>query len=122
MTGDGFFVTPTDGTVYAPEDGTVTFVFDTKHAMGMITADGVEYLLHIGIDTVKLDGKGFKVFVENGQDVKKGDKLMEFDDEYIKANAPSDACLCIFTDLEEGKEVHLAAEGNVKAGDQAVWF
>ncbi len=98
MTGDGFFVTPTDGTVYAPEDGTVTFVFDTKHAMGMTTADGVEYLLHIGIDTVKLDGKGFKVFVENGQDVKKGDKLMEFDDEYIKANAPSDACLCIFTD------------------------
>ena len=122
MTGDGFFVTPTDGTVYAPEDGTVTFVFDTKHAMGMTTADGVEYLLHIGIDTVKLEGKGFKVFVENGQDVKKGDKLMEFDDEYIKANAPSDACLCIFTDLEEGKEVHLAAEGNVKAGDQAVWF
>lgn len=122
MTGDGFFVTPTDGTVYAPEDGTVTFVFDTKHAMGMTTADGVEYLLHIGIDTVKLDGKGFKVFVENGQDVKKGDKLMEFDDEYIKANAPSDACLCIFTDLKEGKEVHLAAEGNVKAGDQAVWF
>lgn len=120
--GDGFFVTPTDGTVYAPEDGTVTFVFDTKHAMGMTTADGVEYLLHIGIDTVKLEGKGFKVFVENGQDVKKGDKLMEFDDEYIKANAPSDACLCIFTDLEEGKEVHLAAEGNVKAGDQAVWF
>ena len=47
---------------------------------------------------------------------------MEFDDEYIKANTPSDACLCIFTDLEEGKEVHLAAEGNVKAGDQAVWF
>lgn len=122
MTGDGFFVTPTDGTVYAPEDGTVTFVFDTKHAMGMTTADGVEYLLHIGIDTVKLEGKGFKVFVENGQDVKKGDKLMEFDDEYIKANAPSAACLCIFTDLEEGKEVHLAAEGNVKAGDQAVWF
>ena len=46
---------------------------------------------------------------------------MEFDDEYIKANAPSDACLCIFTDLEEGKEVHLAAEER-KAGDQAVWF
>lgn len=122
MTGDGFFVYPTDGTVYAPEDGTVTFVFDTKHAIGMTTADGVEYLLHIGIDTVKLEGKGFNVFVENGQEVKKGDKLMEFDDEFIKANAPSDACLCIFTDLEDGQEVHLAADGNVKAGDQAVWF
>ena len=122
MTGDGFFVYPTDGTVYAPEDGTVTFVFDTKHAIGMTTADGLEYLLHIGIDTVKLEGKGFKVFVENGQDVKKGDKLMEFDDEFIKANAPSDACLCIFTDLEDGKEVHLAADGSIKAGDRAVWF
>ncbi|WP_293988326.1 PTS transporter subunit IIABC [uncultured Megasphaera sp.] len=122
MTGDGFFVYPTDNTVYAPEDGTVTFVFDTKHAIGMTTADGLEYLLHIGIDTVKLEGKGFKVFVENGQDVKKGDKLMEFDDEFIKANAPSDACLCIFTDLEEGKEVHLAADGSIKAGDRAVWF
>ncbi|WP_308590327.1 glucose PTS transporter subunit IIA [uncultured Megasphaera sp.] len=122
MTGDGFFVYPTDNTVYAPEDGTVTFVFDTKHAIGMTTADGLEYLLHIGIDTVKLEGKGFKVFVENGQDVKKGDKLMEFDDEFIKANAPSDACLCIFTDLEEGKEVHLAADGIIKAGDRAVWF
>ena len=88
----------------------------------MTTADGVEYLLHIGIDTVKLEGKGFNVFVENGQEVKKGDKLMEFDDEFIKANAPSDACLCIFTDLEDGQEVHLAADGNVKAGDQAVWF
>lgn len=73
----------------------VTFVFETKHAIGMTTADGVEYLLHIGIDTVNLNGQGFKVFVENGQEVKKGDKLMEFDDEYIKANAPSDACLCI---------------------------
>lgn len=122
MTGDGFFVYPEDGVVYAPEDSTVTFVFDTKHALGMTTADGVEYLLHIGIDTVNLNGQGFKVFVENGQEVKKGDKLMEFDDEYIKANAPSDACLCIFTDTDQVPEVHLAASGKVKAGDQAVYF
>ena len=88
----------------------------------MTTADGVEYLLHIGIDTVNLNGQGFKVFVENGQEVKKGDKLMEFDDEYIKANAPSDACLCIFTDTDQVPEVHLAANGKVKAGDQAVYF
>lgn len=122
MTGDGFFVYPTDNTVYAPEDGTVTFVFDTKHAIGMTTSDGLEYLLHIGIDTVKLNGQGFKVFVENGQDVKKGDKLMEFDDDFIKKNAPSDACLCIFTDLEEGKEVHVTHTGDVNALDKAVWF
>lgn len=122
MTGDGFFVYPEDGVVYAPEDSTVTFVFDTKHALGMTTADGVEYLLHIGIDTVNLNGQGFKVFVENGQEVKKGDKLMEFDDEYIKANAPSDACLCIFTDPDQVSDVTLAKTGNVKAGEQAVYF
>ena len=88
----------------------------------MGTDDGTEYLLHIGIDTVKLNGQGFKVFVENGQEVRKGDLLMEFDDEFIKKNAPSDACLCIFTDMDEIPEVHLAAEGQVKAGDKAVWF
>lgn len=122
MTGDGFFVYPKDGVVYAPEDSTVTFVFETKHAIGMTTADGVEYLLHIGIDTVNLNGQGFKVFVENGQEVKKGDKLMEFDDEYIKANAPSDACLCIFTDTDQVSDVSLVKTGNVKAGEQAVYF
>ena len=87
MTGDGFFVYPTENTVYAPADGEVTFVFDTKHAIGMTTADGIEYLLHIGIDTVKLNGQGFTVFAAEGQTVKKGDKLMEFDDEFIKQNA-----------------------------------
>lgn len=91
MTGDGFFVYPKDGVVYAPEDSTVTFVFETKHAIGMTTADGVEYLLHIGIDTVNLNGQGFKVFVENSQEVKKGDKLMEFD-EYIKTRLLTLAC------------------------------
>ena len=122
MTGDGFFVYPTENTVYAPADGEVTFVFDTKHAIGMTTADGVEYLLHIGIDTVKLNGQGFTVFVEDGQEVKQGDKLMEFDDEFIKQNAPSDACLCIFTDMDAIPEVHTVTTGQVKALDKAVWF
>ena len=73
MTGDGFFVYPTENTVYAPADGEVTFVFDTKHAIGMTTADGVANTsLHIGIDTVKLNGQGFTVFVEDGQEVKQG--------------------------------------------------
>lgn len=122
MTGDGFFVYPTENTVYAPADGEVTFVFDTKHAIGMTTADGVEYLLHIGIDTVKLNGQGFTVFVEDGQEVKQGDKLMEFDDEFIKQNAPSDACLCIFTDMDAIPEVYTVTTGQVKALDKAVWF
>lgn len=122
MTGDGFMVYPTDGAVYAPADSDVTFVFDTKHAIGLSAADGTEYMLHIGIDTVKLQGQGFTVLVENGQHVKKGEKLLEFDKAFVKEHAASDACLCIFTDTEKVKTVHMAASGSVKALDTVVWF
>ena len=117
MMGDGFFVYPTVGEVLAPADGEVVFVFDTKHAIGMKSADGTEYLLHIGVDTVALGGKGFNIFVKAGQQVKKGDKLMEFDIDYIRANATSDACLVIFTGLPEGTSVEMTATGEVKALD-----
>lgn len=120
MNGDGFMVQPADGDVFAPADSTVNFVFETKHAMGLTTKDGREYMLHIGIDTVNLKGNGFTVFVKDGQAVKKGDKLMTFDTAYVKANAPSDACLCVFTDLPEGKEVALLKSGKVKALEDAV--
>ena len=115
MMGDGFFVYPTVGEVLAPADGEVVFVFDTKHAIGMKSADGTEYLLHIGVDTVALGGKGFEVFVEAGQQVKRGDRLMKFDIDYIRANATSDACLVIFTGLPEGTSVEMTATGEVKA-------
>lgn len=117
MMGDGFFVYPTVGEVLAPADGEVVFVFDTKHAIGMKSADGTEYLLHIGVDTVALGGKGFEVFVEAGQQVKKGDRLMTFDIDYIRANATSDACLVIFTGLPESTSVEMTATGEVKALD-----
>ncbi|WP_102493275.1 PTS transporter subunit IIABC [Selenomonas felix] len=117
MMGDGFFIYPSKGEVFAPADGEVVFVFDTKHAIGMKSADGTEYLLHIGVDTVALGGKGFNVFVKAGQQVKKGDKLMEFDIDYIRANATSDACLVIFTGLPEGTSVEMTATGEVKALD-----
>ena len=122
MMGDGYFVYPTEETVYAPSDGEVVFVFDTKHAIGMKAADGTEYLLHIGVDTVNLGGKGFEVFVENGQKVKKGDKLMHFDDAFIKANAKSDACLVIFTGLQEGQSIEMEKTGAVKALDEVAKF
>ncbi|WP_301860400.1 PTS glucose transporter subunit IIA [uncultured Megasphaera sp.] len=122
MTGDGFFVYPTDNTVYAPADGTVTFVFDTKHAIGLTTASGLEYLLHIGIDTVQLQGQGFTVPVQEGQSVKKGDVLMQFDREYVKNQASSDACLCVFTNLTASQSVHLLPIQSVQALDNAVWF
>ncbi len=117
MMGDGFVVFPEDGQVLAPEDGQVVFVFPSKHAIGLKTADGVEYLLHIGVDTVKLDGKGFEVFVKEGDSIKRGDKLMEFDLQYIKENAASEACMVIYTGLTEGQEIRIGEEKQVKALD-----
>ena len=105
MMGDGFLVEPENGIVLAPEDAEIVFVFPSKHAIGLKTKDGVESLLHIGIDTVKLDGKGFEVFVKDGDSVKRGDKLMEFDLQYIREHAPSDVCLTVFTGLKEGEEI-----------------
>lgn len=115
--GDGYLVMPENGTVVAPEDGEVMFVFPSKHAIGLKAADGTEYLLHIGVDTVKLNGEGFTVFVSDGQKIKKGDKLMEFDPVYIREHAVSDACIVIFTGLTEGESLSLEGEKQVKRLD-----
>ena len=112
--GDGYLVMPEDGIVVAPEDGEVMFVFPSKHAIGLKAADGTEYLLHIGVDTVKLNGEGFTVFVSDGQKIKKGEKLMEFDPAYIREHAVSDACIVIFTGLTEGESLSLEGEKQVK--------
>ena len=112
--GDGYLVMPENGTVVAPEDGEVMFVFPSKHAIGLKAVDGTEYLLHIGVDTVKLNGEGFTVFVSDGQKIKKGDKLMEFDPAYIREHAVSDACIVIFTGLTEGESLSLEGEKQVK--------
>ena len=112
--GDGYLVMPEDGIVAAPEDGEVMFVFPSKHAIGLKAADGTEYLLHIGVDTVKLNGEGFTVFVSDGQKIKKGEKLMEFDPAYIREHAVSDACIVIFTGLTEGESLSLEGEKQVK--------
>ena len=118
MMGDGAVVTPEDAIIEAPEDGEVVFVFDTKHAIGFMTDSGLSLLLHIGIDTVKLDGKGFEVFVESGQKVKKGEPLMKIDIDYLKENAPSLVSPVLCTELEENQKVRLLKTGDIKAGDE----
>ncbi|MGC6176742.1 glucose PTS transporter subunit IIA [Lacrimispora sp. 38-1] len=117
MMGDGAVVTPTEEIVTAPEDGEVCFVFDTKHAIGYQTDLGVTMIIHVGIDTVKLAGKGFEVFVENGQKVRKGDKLLKIDLEYLKTAAPSVCSPVICTELKDNQEIRLIANGKVKAGE-----
>ena len=118
MMGDGAVVTPEDAIVRAPEDGEVCFVFDTKHAIGFMTESGVSLLIHVGIDTVKLDGKGFECFVENGQAVKKGDPMLKLDLDYLRENAPSVASPVLCTELEDNQKIRLLNEGEIKAGDE----
>lgn len=117
MMGDGAVVKPTDKIVCAPEDGEVSFVFETKHAIGFTTDSGINMLLHMGIDTVKLNGDGFKVFVKNGQKVKKGELLMELDLTFLNQQAPSMVSPILCTELEANQTIKLLAEGPVKAGD-----
>lgn len=117
MMGDGAVVTPEDAVVKAPEDGEVCFVFKTKHAIGFLTDSGISLLLHMGIDTVKLNGEGFKVFVENGQKVKKGEPLMELDLAYLKAHTPSITSPILCTELEDNQKIRLLKEGHIQAGE-----
>ena len=117
MMGDGVVVIPEEAFVCAPEDGEVAFVFDTKHAIGYMTDSGISLLIHVGIDTVKLNGEGFEVLVENGQKVKKGQPMLKLDLDYLKANAPSLATPVLCTELEDDQRIRLLKEGPVKAGE-----
>lgn len=106
--GDGFAIKSNDGVIVSPVDGTVEMVYNTKHAVGLKTNDNKEILIHLGIDTVKLEGKGFKVFVESGQKIKAGDKLIEMDVDFIKKNAKSDISPVVFTNLDENEQVSIS--------------
>ncbi len=118
MMGDGAMVIPEDGEVRAPEDGEVSFVFETKHAIGFETASGIAMLLHMGIDTVNLNGQGFEVFVNNGDKVKKGDLLMKMDLDFLKKNAPSLASPVLCTELSENQKIRLLKTGTIRAGEE----
>lgn len=101
MMGDGVGFIPADGKIVAPFDGTVKTIFPTKHAIGLESDQGLELLIHIGIDTVKLNGEGFESFVETDDRVPKGQVLMQIDLDYITAHAPSTVTPLIITNLED---------------------
>ncbi|MCH4014280.1 MAG: PTS system trehalose-specific EIIBC component [Solobacterium sp.] len=115
--GDGFAIDPSEGKLYSPFTGEVTVAYPTGHAYGLRTAGGKEVLIHIGMDTVELNGKGFKPAVKQGDHVKQGDLLTEIDLDYIKKAGKPVITPIIFTD---GTQVELTKTGNVKHGDTDV--
>ncbi|UOQ92613.1 glucose-specific PTS transporter subunit IIBC [Halobacillus shinanisalinarum] len=117
MMGDGFAIEPEDGKIISPINGKVLNVFPTKHAIGLQADNGMEILIHIGIDTVKLKGEGFTALIEEGDTIKQGQALMEVDLEYVKENAPSIVTPIVFTNLGEDQSVEVKATGEVKHND-----
>lgn len=118
MMGDGVAIAPTDGNVYAPVDGTISFVFPSKHAVGIALNNGVQMLIHFGIDTVKLNGEGFEVFVSDGDIVQKGDLLMKVNIDIIKDKVPSLVTPVVISDMEDNMEIVPKAFQKVAAGDE----
>ena len=118
--GYGAAIEPSEGKLYAPADGTVEMVFDTKHAVTMVTKGGAEVLLHIGIDTVKLNGKHFTTHVQNDQAVKKGDLLISFDIPAIKKEGYKVTIPCIICNTDDYASVLPLKTGDVKSGDDFV--
>lgn len=102
--GDGVCINPAEGVVYAPTDGIVSLVFPTKHAIGIALNEGGEFLIHAGIDTVKMEGEGFELFAEAGDRVKKGDKLLSFDMDLVKEKGYQTQTMFLAADTK-GKEL-----------------
>lgn len=115
--GDGIAIEPTDGELVAPADGEISSTFETHHAVGMTTADGAELLMHIGIDTVKLGGKHFTYLVNEGDKVKKGQPLIRFELEAIKAEGYPVTTPLIVCNTDDYAAVAAKASGTVKQGD-----
>lgn len=118
--GDGIAVEPTEGRLYAPCDGTVVMVFDTKHAVNILSESGCEILLHIGIDTVKLGGQYFESHVADDQQVHKGDLLISFDMDSIRAAGYKLTTPMIICNSDSYSEIKLSDKGNISAGERII--
>ena len=115
MMGDGFAVEPANGNIVSPVSGTVSSVFPTKHALGLVTEAGLEVLVHIGLDTVSLEGKPFDVKVSEGQAVAAGDLLVKADLGAIQAAGRETTTVVVFTNGDVIKSVKLEKTGSLAA-------
>ena len=120
MVGDGFAVEPTDNQVYAPADCEVMTVFGTKHAIGLTTTDGVELLIHLGIDTVQMNGAPFTIEVKEGDKLKKGDKIGSFDEKMIVEAGYRTVTPVVVTNSDAYTRFTLQKTGKVSAGDDVL--
>ncbi|MCD8915133.1 PTS glucose transporter subunit IIA [Staphylococcus simulans] len=120
MMGDGFGINPSEGVVVSPINGKVDNVFPTSHALGLKADNGLELLIHIGLDTVQLNGEGFKVLVESGDTVSVGDPLVEFDLDYISQNAKSVISPIIITNTDQAEKIDIHAQDQLVKNETKV--
>ncbi|QQY78886.1 PTS system glucose-specific IIA component [Keratinibaculum paraultunense] len=119
MVGDGVAIEPVDGEIVSPIDGKVATIFPTNHAIGLITKEGLEILIHIGLDTVELNGLGFKRLTKKDAKVKKGDPLMEFDPKLVEEKGKSPITPIIITNMDKVKKMEKNT-GDVERGNQII--
>ncbi|MDK8610884.1 PTS glucose transporter subunit IIABC [Aerococcus loyolae] len=118
MMGDGYAIEPDDGAIYAPVTGTVTTVFPTQHAIGMESEEGLEILLHLGFNTVDLDGKPFNSKVAAGDQVKAGQLLTQMDLEAVRQAGAETTCVLVLTQADQVESLQLTDPKAVQAGDK----
>lgn len=118
MLGDGFAIIPKDNKVYSPVSGEIKLLFPTLHAVAIETEEGIELLVHIGMDTVGLKGEGFTAYIKVGDKVKKGDLLLSFDKNIIEAKAKSSISPIIITSMD--KVSSISVDGGMKLQGEKV--
>jgi PTS system glucose-specific IIA component len=116
MIGDGCAIDPEEGSIYSPIEGELD-IFDTNHAVSFETENGLELIVHFGIDTVKLAGNGFQRIGKPGTKVKPGDELVRYNLEFMKKNAKSVITPVVINSMDEVEELKIVASGDVKVGD-----
>ena len=115
--GKGVAIRPADGRVCAPADGVVSTVFPTRHAVGITTKDNVDLLIHVGLDTVKMDGRGFEILCRDGQEDKKGDLLIRADLELIRQEGYDTITPVVICNSDDFSQIEKRADGEVAVGD-----
>ncbi|WP_419954529.1 PTS sugar transporter subunit IIA [Neobacillus niacini] len=120
MMGEGIAILPKEGKVYSPVDGTVILIAATKHAIGIRASDGTEILIHVGLETVSLNGKGFRVAVNEGDKISVGQMIMEVDWEYISKNAKSTITPIVITNSEDRNRHYTLTEEKIAVQGKTV--